>query len=163
MKNKGLTLIELLAVIIVIATIFMIISVSVLGRINDSKKSNAINSAKSYIKAVNAFLLKADSDLDNQFDIDELAFSTNDNGEKEYKPIKISYIVDEIQVENGPTGQDTDYIKIDDNYIITEALLTFNGFKIKYFEKEYCVANYNEESEISTCEDDSIQDDNLKQ
>ena len=52
MKNKGFTLVELLAVIILIGIISLIIVPNINSSIENSKKKTAINSSLAYIKSI---------------------------------------------------------------------------------------------------------------
>ena len=61
LKNKGFTLVELLAVIIVLA-IIALIGFSQVGKvIQTSKEKAAVESARNYIKAVNVEILNRES------------------------------------------------------------------------------------------------------
>ena len=53
MRNKAFTLVELLAVIIILGALALIVTPVVLNIINDSKRSTAMVNADEYIKAVN--------------------------------------------------------------------------------------------------------------
>ena len=52
-KNKGFTLIELLTVIAILAIVLIIAIPAILSTLDKSKKQSAVDSALSYIKAVN--------------------------------------------------------------------------------------------------------------
>lgn len=56
--NKGLTLIELLAVIVVLGIIALIVVPNVLRIVNNSRKDSAVVSAKGYIESVKASIVQ---------------------------------------------------------------------------------------------------------
>ena len=56
--NKGLTLIELLAVIVILGIIALIVVPNVLRIVNNSRKDSAVVSAKGYIESVKASIVQ---------------------------------------------------------------------------------------------------------
>lgn len=57
MKNKGFTLVELLAVLVILAALAAIIIPTTMNIINSSKKATAIDSADGYLRAVSNYLV----------------------------------------------------------------------------------------------------------
>lgn len=150
MKNKGFTLVELMATIVVIAIVFMIVSVSVLGRINEAKENNAINSVKNYVKSVNMFLLKGDNDdnvyeidgeyiefdVDNFFEVDQ----TTQLRKEESKAISVATLNNFGTLSNfKDIDQEKSYVIINQNYVVVKAYMEINGMKIKLEEEKYCI------------------------
>ena len=94
-KNKGFTLVELLAVIVILALIALIATPIILNVINDVKKQAAKDSAYGYMDAVEKYIvsseLEDESIQDGRYSVEELnkkisvKGSTPDNGNIEIK------------------------------------------------------------------------------
>ncbi len=114
-KNKGFTLVELLAVIVILALIALIATPIILNVINDAKKQAAKDSAYGYMDAVEKYIvsseLEDESIKDGTYSVEELNSmgvsvkgSTPDNGiiKIESKTVKSYDIgIDEYEVSNG--------------------------------------------------------------
>ena len=89
-KNKGFTLVELLAVIVILALIALIATPIILNVINDAKKQAAKDSAYGYMDAVEKYIVSSEledkSIQDGRYSVEELnkkisvKGSTPDNG-----------------------------------------------------------------------------------
>ena len=95
-KNKGFTLVELLAVIVILALIALIATPIILNVINDAKKQAAKDSAYGYMDAVEKYIVSSEledkSIKDRTYSVEELnnmgvsvKGSTPDNGNIEIK------------------------------------------------------------------------------
>lgn len=114
LKNKGFTLVELLAVIIVLAIIALIGFTQVGKVIQTSKEKAAVVSAKNYIDAVNVEIL---------------------NRESAGNPIADDvYNIDELDISFNGTKPDTGTIKIKDSKVVS-ANLVVNDFGLEYKEE----------------------------
>ena len=113
-KNKGFTLVELLAVIVILALIALIATPIILNVINDAKKQAAKDSAYGYMDAVEKYIvsseLEDESIQDGRYSVEELnkkisvKGSTPDNGNIEIKNSSVkSYDIgiDGYVVSNG--------------------------------------------------------------
>ena len=114
-KNKGFTLVELLAVIVILALIALIATPIILNVINDAKKQAAKDSAYGYMDAVEKYIVSSEledkSIQDGTYSVEELNSmgvsvkgSTPDNGNIEIKNSSVkSYDIgiDGYVVSNG--------------------------------------------------------------
>ena len=113
-KNKGFTLVELLAVIVILALIALIATPIILNVINDAKKQAAKDSAYGYMDAVEKYIVSSEledkSIQDGTYRVEELnkkisvKGSTPDNGNIEIKNSSVkSYDIgiDGYEVNNG--------------------------------------------------------------
>ena len=113
-KNKGFTLVELLAVIVILALIALIATPIILNVINDAKKQAAKDSAYGYMDAVEKYIVSSEledkSIKDGTYRVEELnkkisiKGSTPDNGNIEIKNSSVkSYDIgiDGYAVSNG--------------------------------------------------------------
>ena len=114
-KNKGFTLVELLAVIVILALIALIATPIILNVINDAKKQAAKDSAYGYMDAVEKYIVSSEledkSIQDGTYSVEELNSmgvsvkgSTPDNGNIEIKNGSVkSYDIgiDGYEVSNG--------------------------------------------------------------
>ena len=113
-KNKGFTLVELLAVIVILALIALIATPIILNVINDAKKQAAKDSAYGYMDAVEKYIVSSEledkSIQDGTYRVEELnkkisvKGSTPDNGNIEIKNSSVkSYDIgiDGYVVSNG--------------------------------------------------------------
>ena len=114
-KNKGFTLVELLAVIVILALIALIATPIILNVINDAKKQAAKDSAYGYMDAVEKYIVSSEledkSIQDGTYRVEELNSmgvsvkgSTPDNGNIEIKNSSVkSYDIgiDGYVVSNG--------------------------------------------------------------
>ena len=113
-KNKGFTLVELLAVIVILALIALIATPIILNVINDAKKQAAKDSAYGYMDAVEKYIVSSEledkSIKDGRYSVEELnkkisvKGSTPDNGNIEIKNSSVkSYDIgiDGYVVRNG--------------------------------------------------------------
>ena len=113
-RNKGFTLVELLAVIVILALIALIATPIILNVINDAKKQAAKDSAYGYMDAVEKYIVSSEledkSIQDGRYSVEELnkkisvKGSTPDNGNIEIKNSSVkSYDIgiDGYVVSNG--------------------------------------------------------------
>ena len=113
-RNKGFTLVELLAVIVILALIALIATPIILNVINDAKKQAAKDSAYGYMDAVEKYIVSSEledkSIQDGRYSVEELnkkisvKGSTPDNGNIEIKNSSVkSYDIgiDGYVVRNG--------------------------------------------------------------
>ena len=113
-KNKGFTLVELLAVIVILALIALIATPIILNVINDAKKQAAKDSAYGYMDAVEKYIVSSEledkSIKDGTYSVEDLnkkisvKGSTPDNGNIEIKNSSVkSYDIgiDGYEVNNG--------------------------------------------------------------
>ena len=114
-RNKGFTLVELLAVIVILAIIALIATPIILNVINDAKKQAAKDSAYGYMDAVEKYIVSSEledkSIQDRTYSVEELNSmgvsvkgSTPDNGNIEIKNSSVkSYDIgiDGYEVNNG--------------------------------------------------------------
>ena len=113
-KNKGFTLVELLAVIVILALIALIATPIILNVINDAKKQAAKDSAYGYMDAVEKYIVSSELEdkiiQDGRYSVEELnkkisvKGSTPDNGNIEIKNSSVkSYDIgiDGYVVSNG--------------------------------------------------------------
>ena len=113
-RNKGFTLVELLAVIVILALIALIATPIILNVINDAKKQAAKDSAYGYMDAVEKYIVSSEledkSIQDRTYSVEELnkkisvKGSTPDNGNIEIKNSSVkSYDIgiDGYVVSNG--------------------------------------------------------------
>ena len=114
-RNKGFTLVELLAVIVILALIALIATPIILNVINDAKKQAAKDSAYGYMDAVEKYIVSSEledkSIKDGTYRVEELNSmgvsvkgSTPDNGNIEIKNSSVkSYDIgiDGYEVSNG--------------------------------------------------------------
>ena len=114
-KKKGFTLVELLAVIVILALIALIATPIILNVINDAKKQAAKDSAYGYMDAVEKYIVSSEledkSIQDGTYSVEELNSmgvsvkgSTPDNGNIEIKNSSVkSYDIgiDGYEVNNG--------------------------------------------------------------
>ena len=126
-KNKGFTLVELLAVIVILALIALIATPIILNVINDAKKQAAKDSAYGYMDAVEKYIVSSEledkSIKDGTYSVEELNSmgvsvkgSTPDNGtikieNKEVKSYDIG--IDGYVVSNGEVEKVSTTKKID--------------------------------------------------
>ena len=133
-KNKGFTLVELLAVIVILALIALIATPIILNVINDAKKQAAKDSAYGYMDAVEKYIVSSEledkSIQDGTYSVEELNSMgvsvkgiTPDNGNIEIK---------EGAVKNYNLGIDGYYITKDEVEKVSTTTQFKNG-KIVYY------------------------------
>ena len=133
-KNKGFTLVELLAVIVILALIALIATPIILNVINDAKKQAAKDSAYGYMDAVEKYIvsseLKDKSIKDRTYSVEELnnmgvsvKGSIPDNGNIEIK---------EGAVKNYNLGIDGYYITKDEVKKVSTTKSFKNGTAVYY-------------------------------
>ena len=137
MKRKGFTLVELLAVIVILAVISLIATPMILGVIDTAKEGAAKSSAQGYLDALELYISTAE--LNNKRVLEpNKQYNLTDTtviGEKAYP--EINSLV-EIKGD-GPTGYD-DYIKFDSNYKVIEGKLTLNEYVVTIQDGKYIVS-----------------------
>ena len=118
-KNKGFTLVELLAVIVILALIALIATPIILNVINDAKKQAAKDSAYGYMDAVEKYIVSSEledkSIKDGTYRVEDLnnmgvsvKGSTPDNGNIEIKNKEVKRYdigIDGYVVSNGKVGK----------------------------------------------------------
>ena len=146
MKNKGFTLVELLAVIILIGLIAVITIPKIKDSLDDSKKELAQTSALSYSKQIDRFILdktidKDDISLDGDYNIDSTGKIYNEENE---------YTLD--YTGETPTGGTLTFIENE----LQSACITINNYAVTIVngtvtntEKGECVYESVEESIIA--------------
>ena len=133
-KNKGFTLVELLAVIVILALIALIATPIILNVINDAKKQAAKDSAYGYMDAVEKYIVSSEledkSIQDRTYSVEELNSmgvsvkgSTPDNGNIEIK---------EGAVKNYNLGIDGYYITKDEVKKVSTTKSFKNGTAVYY-------------------------------
>ena len=133
-KNKGFTLVELLAVIVILALIALIATPIILNVINDAKKQAAKDSAYGYMDAVEKYIVSSEledkSIKDGTYSVEELNSmgvsvkgSTPDNGNIEIK---------EGAVKNYNLGIDGYYITKDEVKKVSTTKSFKNGTAVYY-------------------------------
>ena len=133
-KKKGFTLVELLAVIVILALIALIATPIILNVINDAKKQAAKDSAYGYMDAVEKYIVSSEledkSIKDRTYSVEELnnmgvsvKGSTPDNGNIEIK---------EGAVKNYNLGIDGYYITKDEVKKVSTTKKIENGTEIYY-------------------------------
>ena len=133
-KNKGFTLVELLAVIVILALIALIATPIILNVINDAKKQAAKDSAYGYMDAVEKYIVSSEledkSIKDRTYSVEELNSmgvsvkgSTPDNGNIEIK---------EGAVKNYNLGIDGYYITKDEVKKVSTTKSFKNGTAVYY-------------------------------
>ena len=112
--NKGFTLVELLAVLVILAIIALITTPIILGVINDARENAAADSAWAYVDAI-----------ENAYALDQA--STNP-GKLEYtnEPITSQVGSRDIKVSGSKTDKGT--FSIDSEGTVTVSGLVFDGF-----------------------------------
>ena len=115
MKNKkGFTLVELLAVIVILAVIALIATPQVLGMIEQAKEASAIDSVYGYIEAIekqNAMAL-----FDKKYTLYE----------------KGNYNITDIEIHLKGTSPSSGTIEINNKTQVVEAEVCINGYLIRY-------------------------------
>ncbi len=127
-RKKGFTLIELLAVIVILAIVALIAVPIVLKLIEKSKIGSAKASANNYLEALETYAVTSAIDKSNI----KLEKNNKYNVTKNTVINGINYkkINDLVELKgNKPTGED-DYIVLDNNYMVKEASLTLNRYKV---------------------------------
>ena len=133
-RNKGFTLVELLAVIVILALIALIATPIILNVINDAKKQAAKDSAYGYMDAVEKYIVSSEledkSIKDRTYSVEELnnmgvsvKGSTPDNGNIEIK---------EGAVKNYNLGIDGYYITKDEVKKVSTTKKIENGTAVYY-------------------------------
>ena len=133
-KNKGFTLVELLAVIVILALIALIATPIILNVINDAKKQAAKDSAYGYMDAVEKYIVSSEledkSIKDRTYSVEELnnmgvsvKGSTPDNGNIEIK---------KGAVKNYNLGIDGYYITKDEVKKVSTTKSFKNGTAVYY-------------------------------
>ena len=132
-KKKGFTLVELLAVIVILAIIALIATPIILNVINDAKKQAAKDSAYGYMDAVEKYIVSSEledkSIQDGRYSVEELnkkisvKGSTPDNGNIEIK---------EGAVKNYNLGIDGYYITKDEVKKVSTTKKIENGTAVYY-------------------------------
>ena len=132
-KKKGFTLVELLAVIVILALIALIATPIILNVINDAKKQAAKDSAYGYMDAVEKYIVSSEledkSIQDGRYSVEELnkkisvKGSTPDNGNIEIK---------EGAVKNYNLGIDGYYITKDEVKKVSTTKKIENGTAVYY-------------------------------
>ena len=129
-NNKGLTLIELLAVIIIIGIVAMVTTPIVITSISNSKDKATKVSALGYIKAVeNSITLK---DVNNNLAIDAG-----------------SYALSSFDTEFKGTNPSNGFITVDANGEVVSAELCINAQKINYYNSIATIDTLNDCSSIA--------------
>ena len=97
-KNKGFTLVELLAVIVILAIIALIATPIILNVINDAKKQAAKDSAHGYVDAVDKYIVS--SELEDESIPDRGSIEIENGSVKSYE-----LEIDGYLVSNGEVGK----------------------------------------------------------
>ena len=132
MKKKGFTLVELLAVIVILAVIALIATPTILGVIEKSRKGAANSSALGYIDALEKQIAI------NEMDTDKTSISDG------------TYHVGEIDISYKGKGP------VDGNYVIEKGIVTkgiflFGEYYVCYSENK--VTSNKDENKLTDCSD----------
>ena len=118
--NKGFTLVELLAVLVILAIIALITTPIILGVINDSRESAAVDKTWAYIDAIeNAFAL--DQTSNNPADLPFNGTLTDGSGKVGSEDIRVS----------GAKAEGNGSFIIDSDGTVTVSGLKFDNFTCK--------------------------------
>jgi type IV pilus assembly protein PilA len=112
MKEKGFTLTELLAVMVILAILAIISTPKVVTVLEQSKKSAAVNSAYTYINAIESYNTMAMVNIS--------------------KNLIVSGSISNIDVEMKGTYPTEGTVVINSKHIVEEATLCISGYKIEY-------------------------------
>jgi len=125
MKNKGFTLVELLAVIVILAVIALIATPVVLNMITDTKENSAMVGANNYAKALEETLVKE-------------ILEGKDLGSGAYSIIGNTYTHDETTgtVEVKGNLPSSGSICVDKKGQVTSYVLNINGYTVALFDKK---------------------------
>lgn len=128
MKQKGFTLLEVLAVITILGLVITILTPVVTGSLKQGKKDLAITSTKNYVEACETYL-KAAALKNNLTKLEpnktyQVAKETT-IGLKKYKPIN-----DLIEFSGEIPTEGT--ITTNDNYALSSATLKIGGYTVIY-------------------------------
>ena len=111
--SKGFTLVELLAVLVILAIIALITTPIILGVINNARESAAEDSAWAYVDAVeNAYALA----------------QTDGSGELTYTDESIDSKIGDHDIRVSGSKSDGGSFSVDPNGIVTVSGLKFKGF-----------------------------------
>jgi prepilin-type N-terminal cleavage/methylation domain-containing protein len=124
----GFTLIELIAVILVLGVIALIATSTISGIIEKARKGAAEQSARSYLSGLHNYIVLSNANSDYRPLKSNSTYNITKNttmGEEAYQPIN-SYV--ELKGYK-PTGLD-DYISLNSEYTISDGKLTINGYQI---------------------------------
>ena len=128
MKRKGYTLVELLAVIVILAIIALIAVPIVLGVIDKARRGAAKSSVLGYVEAIETKVIQGMLENKNYIDKDD-------------------YVYDEIEVDvkgTRPTGG----MYALEKGMITTGVFCVNGYEVNYTEKEASVVGNCTEEEL---------------
>ena len=118
--NKGFTLVELLAVLVILAIIALITTPIILGVINDSRESAAVDKTWAYIDAIeNAFAL--DQTSNNPADLPFNGTLTDGSGKVGSEDIRVS----------GAKAEGNGSFIIESDGTVTVSGLKFDNFTCK--------------------------------
>ena len=85
MKKKGFTLVELLAVIVILAVIALIATPTILGVIDKAKRSSLQDSGYGLVEAANLYYAQYQNSKTVRFDIDDNKITTEEKNKLNYK------------------------------------------------------------------------------
>ena len=127
LKNKGFTLVELLAVIVVLSIIALIGFIQVGKVIETAKEQAAVESANNYVKAVN---LKIISDMANGISVEDKTYDISDFDVdmQGTKPSNGTITIKDSKVVSGKFT----ISKISMKYDITNGIIVDKGSKTSY-------------------------------
>lgn len=161
-KNQGFTLVELLAVIVILAVIALIATPNVLSMIEMAKKGAAESSAISYVDAIDRTILiklmdaSSDIDYNQKYSVTGLTLTKYNETVGDIKPclnketnepedptlgslcgeeqkINPNYLAFNIDIKgNQPIASAINTVVVKDN-LVSELKMQFNEFKISYY------------------------------
>ncbi len=126
--KKGFTLVELLAVLVILALMSAIIIPNISSVLNNGKKQVASNSTLDYITAVETYL-KVSALEKGKIELPENN-TYNTNQETVIDGVPYPAINTLIEVSGDLPSDGT--ITINDNYTVTNADITIGGYKVIY-------------------------------
>ena len=140
MKN-GFTLLELLAVIVILAVIALITTPMILGVIETSKVEAAKASATGYIESIEVYIgtskinNKTNLKANEKYNVTEIT-TMNDGA--------IEALNDLVEIKGEEPSGTEDYITLDEQYKVKEGKLTFNEYVVIIGEGEMTVTKIGE-------------------
>lgn len=144
MKKNAFTLIELLAVIVILAIIALIATPIILGIINDAKEQSTKRSAELYIDAVEQAIVR--KNLDGEYNPEECIIEDGKvTCEGKFNPKYCEIIDGQLNCDGVPLEVEIDGEVPEDGTIVFQNGKAINGTKLTFKEYE---TNINDKGEI---------------
>ena len=136
-NQKGFTLVELLAVIVILAVIALIATPLIMGTITKAKKNAAIDSAYGYMRAMETSIGKIHvEDASKIMEQEEITFTVENNG--------ASLVTDGATMEvnyKGSKPEDGGTLTYDKNGRVVRGTLTISGYEVKITNDKATIEN----------------------